>query len=234
MGETLLYLDVPDCPACAGSHRYRFALQRETEETRRESSEAQIAVRSTRLLVCPNKGVEFETTLLLDGVDVDTVGRDGDQIPLEDAAGDPPVRLKGVQALTAHAKALSEAGAAMLVDSIEVGREFCKFMTTTALGAIPTYLALLALVTPKDYRAQSREELILLLPAFLFVVAAVLFVFGYFPRVTGHMCLDRPDEVSARRKEVVERRLTLSGWGFGLFCVAVVVGVLVVAGRLPG
>ena len=47
----------------------------------------------------------------------------------------PTVVLDSVQDISPHNKALYEAGKKMLVDSIDVGREFCKFMTTTSLGA---------------------------------------------------------------------------------------------------
>jgi len=52
----------------------------------------------------------------------------------------------------------------MLIDSIDVGREFCKFMTTTTLGAIPTYLALLKFVLPNNYSLQSYDEVVFLIP----------------------------------------------------------------------
>ena len=42
-------------------------------------------------------------------------------------------------------QALYDAGKQMLADSVSVGREFCKFMVGVSTGAIPLYLALLAL-----------------------------------------------------------------------------------------
>ena len=65
------------------------------------------------------------------------------------------VQADTVEDLSPHNKALYEAGKNLLVESVSVGRGFCKFMTTTTLGAIPINLALLKLVLPKDYVLQS-------------------------------------------------------------------------------
>ena len=62
----------------------------------------------------------------------------------------------------------------MLIDSIDVGREFCKFMTTTTLGAIPTYLALLKFVLPNNYSLQSYDEVVFLIPPMSFLTSSRL------------------------------------------------------------
>jgi len=131
----------------------------------------------------------------------------------------PRVTLESVEAVSPHNKALYDAGKKMLVDSIDVGRDFCKFMTTTALGAIPTYIALLKLVLPKDYVLQSREETIFLVTPIVFLLAAVLFTFALFPR-RATLCLDIPDEIEAARQRLIGRRHAFSIVGFSLFCVA--------------
>ena len=92
------------------------------------------------------------------------------------------IELERVQDITPHNKALYEAGKKLLVDSVDVGREFCKFMTTTTLGAIPAYLALLKLVLPKDYSLHSYDEVLFLAPPMIFLASAALFVLGYFPQ----------------------------------------------------
>ena len=110
-----------------------------------------------------------------------------------------------VQDISPHNKALYEAGKKLLVDSLDVGREFCKFMTTTTLGAIPTYLALLKLVLPKDYPLQSRDEIVFLVPPLIFLASAVLFVVGYFPQ-KGALSLDLPAEIERERSTTIRRR----------------------------
>jgi len=127
-----------------------------------------------------------------------------------------------VQEISPHNKALYEAGKKLLVDSVDVGREFCKFMTTTALGAIPTYIALLKLVLPKDYSLQSECEIIFLVPPLMFLLSAVLFVVGYFPQ-KGALSLDLPSEIERERSITIERRRRYAISGFVVFCAGIVV-----------
>jgi hypothetical protein len=133
--------------------------------------------------------------------------------------------------LTPHNKALYEAGKKLLIDSVDVGREFCKFMTTTALGAIPTYLALLKLVLPKDYSFQSRDEIIFLVPALLFLLSAILFVLGYFPQ-KGSLSLDLPDEISRERNATIARRQRFAMGAFLLFAIGIALASWILVQKL--
>lgn len=141
------------------------------------------------------------------------------------------VELDQVQDITPHNKALYEAGKKMLVDSVDVGREFCKFMTTTTLGAIPTYLALLKLVLPKDYSLQSHDEVIFLVPPLSFLAASVLFVLGYFPQ-KGSLSLDLPAEIERERSATIRRRHRYAMIAFLVFCAGIIYGSWVLVNRL--
>jgi hypothetical protein len=136
-----------------------------------------------------------------------------------------------VQDITPHNKALYEAGKKLLVDSVDVGREFCKFMTTTTLGAIPTYLALLGLVLPKDYSLQSHDEVVLLLPPLSFLTSSILFVLGYFPQ-KGLLSLDLPAEIERERSATIRRRYRYAISAFIIFCIGIVYGSWVLVSRL--
>jgi hypothetical protein len=131
--------------------------------------------------------------------------------------------LESVQDLTPHNKALYEAGKKLLVDSVDVGREFCKFMTTTTLGAIPVYLALLKLVLPKNYSLQACDEAKILVPALLFLVSSIVFAFGYFPR-KGQLSLDLVVEIERERSGTIHRRQRFAVVGFSLLCIGVLYG----------
>jgi len=139
--------------------------------------------------------------------------------------------LEEVEDVSPHNKALYEAGKTLLVQSVEVGREFCKFMTTTALGAIPVYIALLKLVLPKDYSLQSYDEIVFLSPPLLFLLAAIVFVLGYFPQ-RGSLSLDLPAEIDRERSTSINRRYRFSIAGFTIFCIGVVIGSFELIGRL--
>ena len=139
--------------------------------------------------------------------------------------------LEEIQDVSPHNKALYEAGKTLLVQSVEVGREFCKFMTTTALGAIPAYIALLKLVLPKDYSLKSYDEIVFLSPPILFLLSAVVFVLGYFPQ-KGSLSLDLPTEIERERSITIRHRYWYATVGFVIFCIGVVISSFVLIGRL--
>jgi hypothetical protein len=143
------------------------------------------------------------------------------------------VQLEQVQDITPHNKALYEAGKKLLVDSVDVGREFCKFMTTTTLGAIPTYLAILKFVLPKDYSLQSSDEIIYLVPPLAFLTSSVLFVIGYFPQ-SGSLSLDLPNEIERERSTTIRRRQRYSIWAFSIFAIGIAFASWVLVSRLVG
>lgn len=125
--------------------------------------------------------------------------------------------------LSPHNKALYEAGKSLLVESVSVGREFCKFMTTTALSAIPLYLGLLKLVLPKDYVLHTREEVLLLLPPVAFLVSSIVFILGYFPQ-RGQLSLDLPSEIEKERSKTIVRRQHYAIAAFIVFALGVLYG----------
>lgn len=123
-----------------------------------------------------------------------------------------------------HTEALYEAGKKLLVDSIEVGREFCKFMVGVSTGAIPLYLALVGLATGRSYRPSLVEGTALLVPPAVFLAAAAVFTFGYFP-VRSSVSLEVLDEIDAARLATVNRRYRAATRGFALFTLAVLVSL---------
>ncbi len=143
------------------------------------------------------------------------------------------IKLEQVQDITPHNKALYEAGKKLLVDSVDVSREFCKFMTTTTIGAIPIYLALLKLVLPKDYSLQSYDEIKFVIPPLLFLISAILFVLGYFPQ-KGLLCLDLPAEIEHEQSATIRRRYRFATTAFIIFCAGIIYGSWVVVIKLLG
>jgi hypothetical protein len=137
---------------------------------------------------------------------------------------DKDVTVTDLQGVTPHNAALYEAGKALLVASVDVGREFCKTMITVAMGAVATYLALLGLAVGKDYRPSVAVGGLLLVPVVALLVSACLFAWGYFPKTTD-ISLDSVESISTTRSEIVSRRRTLAAAGFGLFVLAVVAAV---------
>lgn len=130
------------------------------------------------------------------------------------------IQADTVEDVSPHNKALYEAGKSLLIESIGVGREFCKFMTTTTLSAIPIYLALLKLVLPKDYVLQSHAEVVFLVPPVMFLASSVVFILGYFPQ-RARLSLDLPAEIESERSRTIVRRQRFALGGFVIFAIGV-------------
>src|SRR5438067_13809864 len=94
----------------------------------------------------------------------------------------PTPKIEDVQTLTPHNKALYEAGKTLLVESITVSRDFCKFMITLATSAIPIHLGLLKFVLPEHYVLSLRQGILASTPAVFFLLSAIIFTIGYYPQ----------------------------------------------------
>lgn len=135
------------------------------------------------------------------------------------------------QPITPHNQALYEAGKQMLVESIAVGRDFCKFMVGVSTGAIPLYLALLAFALPSDYRPDLWKGAVAIVPAALFLLSAVVFALGIFPR-TKTFSLDVVEEIDGARAVVIKRRACFSLIGFAIFGVAAFAAIVATVSAL--
>jgi hypothetical protein len=136
----------------------------------------------------------------------------------------PPIEVNSSTPISPHNAALYEAGKTLLVQSVEVGREFCKFMIGICTGAIPIHLSLVGLIADDAYKPSARAGALLLCPAFVFLLAAVAFAVGYFP-VRSKFSLDLPKEIENARTATMNRRYKFSRLGFIGFCFGVVVSI---------
>jgi hypothetical protein len=135
--------------------------------------------------------------------------------------------------ITPHNQALYEAGKEMLVDSITVGREFCKFMVGISTGAISIFLAILAVALPKDYRPSWGFGIAIVVTAAVFLVSAGAYALGVFPQ-QGHLSLDLVESIDEARTKAIRRRERCALIGSVLFAIGVVavVGVSFAALRV--
>jgi len=136
------------------------------------------------------------------------------------------VEVSQVGAVSPHNKAIYEAGKTMLIDSIKTGRDFCQLMITTSTGAIPVYLAIITFLLPKDYALGILMGIVVALPAVFFLIAALIFAYGYFP--TGdYFSLDIIEEIEIARNRNIDRRRKLATVGFVTFAVATLYAIVV-------
>ncbi len=143
---------------------------------------------------------------------------DTPDVPQDERPGNG-TSIRGVP-LTPQDEALYEAGKAMLVESIAVGREFCKFMIGVATGAIPIYLSVLHFILPDKYELRRWDDVWVAIPVLCLLASATLFVWGYFPG-TGSGSLDLPDDIEGERKSAIKHRQLFARWGFLTFILGV-------------
>ena len=141
------------------------------------------------------------------------------------------VELVGVSAVTPHNRALYEAGKNLLVESITTSRDFCKFMISMSTGAIPIYLALIKFVLPEKYTLTFNQSALVVIPAFLFLIASIVFTFGYFPQ-SGNFSLDIIEEIERERKKTLEMRAKVTWIGFSLFLIGTIISIGNIVGIL--
>ena len=129
------------------------------------------------------------------------------------------VKIGHIGDISPHNRALYESGKELLNQSISTGREYCKFMITTSTGAIPVYLAILAFVLPEKDSSGIIRGILVVTPIVLFLIATVIFTYGYFP-TTDQFSLDVIEEIEAVRTRTIQRRSKLSKVGFLVFLIA--------------
>ncbi len=134
------------------------------------------------------------------------------------------VEVVAVGVLTESDKAMLEAGKKLIVDSIDVGREYCKYMIGVASGAIPTYIAVLKLGVADSVALAPERYLLWAAPAVLFLLATLAFSMGYFPGKTT-IAIDNIAGVARAREDIIGRRRCWSITGVVLFTAGVLVGL---------
>jgi len=112
------------------------------------------------------------------------------------------IKVSNVVSTTPHNEAIYEAGKTLLVESITTGREFCKFMITMSTSAIPIHLGLLKFVLPEKYTLSLSQGIFAVIPAFVFLIAAIIFTLGYYPQM-GNFSLDIVEEIEAEREKTI-------------------------------
>lgn len=137
------------------------------------------------------------------------------------------IELLDVSGLSPYSQAIYEIGKSMLIDSLETGREFCKFMTTFSISAIPIYLGLLTFIIPENYVLGSAAGLTISLPAIAFLTASVVFALGYLP-TKSKISLELIEEIEKERNRIIQRRSVYITIGVTVFILACLAAIYVV------
>jgi hypothetical protein len=130
------------------------------------------------------------------------------------------MKVESIQLVTPHNKALYEAGKKMLVDSLNVGSDFCKTMINISTGSIPTYLALIKFILPDKYALNNIQVLLVAITSIIFLVTSIIFVLGYLPKVST-FSLDIIDEINKERSIIISKRAKLIKLGMISFVLGI-------------
>ncbi len=136
-----------------------------------------------------------------------------------------PVVVDAVGVLSAQDRALLEAGNKLLVDSIDVGRDYNKSMIGIASGAIPLYLGVLKLGLPDKYVPTNQTLVIWGIPVVFFLVSMLLFSLGYFP-ARQNVNINNIDGISDARTRNINRRRCYALAGFAFLAAGIIAGAL--------
>jgi len=144
----------------------------------------------------------------------------------ENSKSDSKVRQVGEsRPLSPYTEALFEAGKTMFIESVKTVRDFCKYMISVCTGAIPIYLGLMAFFLPRNYEIQFWDGVIIALPPIILVGAAIIFVFGYFPRQT-ETSLEIVEEIEKAIQEPLKIRRRFSKAGFLVFLAGFLLAII--------
>lgn len=127
-----------------------------------------------------------------------------------------------------HEDAIYEAGKSILLESVAIGRDFCKFMITASTGAIPLYLGLLKFIYPNDSQANSSncELFFMLLPCILFLITSAIFIFGLLPKYKK-FSLDSYEDTELAREHIIDQRMCFIKCGVFIFGLAVLASSII-------
>jgi hypothetical protein len=162
----------------------------------------------TLIFNCPVKQQTFQATLVREN-------QDG------------PITIVEVEAISPDNSMLLDVGKQIASDSLKVSSSFCTSMIATSTGAIGVYTALFAIVLPKTCTIGIGYGLLAILPALVFIAAAVGFAYGAFPIHGSFMAAD-PHSIETYRDQLFSLRMSRLRGSFALFCIAMVLAVIVV------
>ena len=149
---------------------------------------------------------------------------------IKDKTESDNIVTRGSCPISVHNRALCEVGKIILIDSLSVGRNFCKDMITISTGAIAIYLGFIRFLIPLTFEKQDLSllgGLILSTPGFLFLIASVFFALGYLPKISG-FSLDFIESVELARRDLLNKRMDQARLGFAFFSLGMLAAIIII------
>jgi len=98
-------------------------------------------------------------------------------------------------------------------------------MITVSMSAIPIHFGLLKFALPEEFVLTLKQGIIIVIPTLAFLIAAIIFTFGYYPKI-GNFSLDMIDEIENQRTQTIQRRKKITIWGSGFFIFGAILMIL--------
>lgn len=128
--------------------------------------------------------------------------------------------------LSAQSTTMLEVGKTMVTSSLTVPSNYCSSMISIALGAIPTYIALLTYFSTKVPASTVPPLWALLLPPSFLLLAAAAFIIGYVP-IRQKIDLADIGDIETKYDRVVLRRWRCSVLGTAVLFLAIILAIAI-------
>ena len=121
-------------------------------------------------------------------------------------------------------------GRKLLEESIEVGRDYSKFMIQFSIGAVPVYIVLLKFLkdgmASKTTIALPYSLIFLLLPTMLFLISSMIFIIAYYPKSAG-ILVNTVEDIRNIHQRLLNRRHKMNLIGTIFFMLATISSVVI-------
>jgi hypothetical protein len=138
------------------------------------------------------------------------------------------IEVVEVSEISPQNQALYDVGRELILQSLSVGRDYCRFMITTSLSSIPIYFSILTFNLQGQQALDTSNKIFLMSPVLLFLIAALVFTLGFLPAVSN-FSLDVIEQIETARSLTIRKRNTLIRIGVAFFISAVLFASIVIA-----
>ena len=210
-------IEVTNCPFCGATHTHSFDMDQDFQfivlrRVKLDSvtgSETVLPREFVQAFICPNTEQVFRALITI------TEGEE------------PEVK---VLPLSLSDQVSFELAKKELADSMNVGREFARFMTTLNAALIPAYLALLKFVGMDEATIKIILNLkwVSIVPPALFLGSCAIFIVACFPR-GGEYSLEALSEIVSTRNKLIQRRRKLIFSASALFLSGILALIVIIS-----
>lgn len=135
------------------------------------------------------------------------------------------LEVESIGPLSPQNEVIYEMGKEMLKSSLSIARDFCKFMITSTIGAIPIYLGLFKFVLSENTILSGIKLLLSIIPLLLFFFSTILFICGYLPKAS-RLYLDNINDIEQAHDKIIIRRKIFIYLGTTFFFIGIIVATV--------